>query len=162
MATDQPDKEMTPGQASNILFIMSTNPNDLGAPFPNSRSIFVYHLPTKVDEEGNVNILKNGYWKPAGECIYCRDLGPRYFDCKRCDPLGFLYLAEEIELDQIEIVNDDPRSEGRMAHIVHLDMLNQSDPAAAREQFLFLFYNCGMDDPTFWDDENPITSMIVA
>jgi hypothetical protein len=106
--------------------------------------------------------LKNGYWKPAGECIYCGDLGPRYFDCKRCDPLGFLYLAEEIELDQIEIVNDDPRSEGRMAHIVHLDMLNQPDPAAAREQFLFLFYNCGMDDPTFWDDENPITSMIVA
>jgi hypothetical protein len=33
--------------------------------------------------------------------------------------LLFNYLAEEIELDQIEILNDDPRSEGRMAHIFH-------------------------------------------
>jgi hypothetical protein len=70
MATDQPDKEMTPGQASDVLIIMFTDPNDLGGPFPNSRSIFVCHLPTKVDEEGNVKILKNGYWKTAGECIH--------------------------------------------------------------------------------------------
>jgi hypothetical protein len=60
MATYQPGKEMTPGQASNVLFIMFTNPNNLGAPFPNSLSIFVCHLPTKVNEEGNVKILKNG------------------------------------------------------------------------------------------------------
>jgi hypothetical protein len=49
-----------------------------------------------------------------------------------------------------------------MAHIVHSDILNQPDSAAAREQFLPFFDNCGMDDPTFWDDKNPITSMIVA
>jgi hypothetical protein len=109
MATDQPDKEMTPGQVSNVLFIMSTDPTNLGAPFPNSRSIFVCHLPTKVDEEGNVKILKDGYWKTAGECIHCGDLGPCYSHCKHCNPLAFLYLAKEIELDQIEIVNDDPR-----------------------------------------------------
>jgi hypothetical protein len=71
-------------------------------------------------------------------------------------------LGKEIELDRIEIINDDPRSEGRMAHIVHLDILNQPDPAAAREQFLLFFHNCGMDGPTFWDDKNPIKSMIAA
>jgi hypothetical protein len=54
------------------------------------------------------------------------------------------------------------RSEGRMAHIVHSDILNQPNPAAVREQFLLFFDNCGMDVPTFWDDKNPITSMIVA
>jgi hypothetical protein len=48
-------------------------------------------------------------------------------------------LAEEIELDQIEIVNDDSRSEGRMAHIVYLDILNQPNPVAACEQFLLFF-----------------------
>jgi hypothetical protein len=80
----------------------------------------------------------------------------------RCDPLGFLYLGKEIELDQVEIINDDPRSEGRMVHIVHLDILNQPDPAAAREQFLLFFHKCGMDGPTFWDDKNPISSMIAA
>jgi hypothetical protein len=111
---------------------MFPNPNNLGCSFPNLRSIFVSHLPTKVDEEGNVKILKNGYWKTAGECIHCGDLGPCYSHCTRCDSLGFLYLAKEIELDGIEIINDDPRSEGRMAHIVHLDILNQSGPAAAR------------------------------
>jgi hypothetical protein len=161
MATNQPDKEMTPGQASNVLVIMFPDPNDLGSSFPNLRSIFVSHLPTKVDEEGNVKILKNGYWKSAGECIHCGDLGLCYSHCIRCDPLGFLYFAKESELDRIEIINDDPRSEGRMAHIVHSDILNQPNPAAAREQFLLFFDNCGMDDPTFWDDENPITSMIV-
>jgi hypothetical protein len=70
-------------------------------------------------------------------------------------------LAKEIELDRIKIINDDPRSEGHMAHIVHSDILNQPNPAAAREQFLLFSDNSGMDDPTFWDDENPITSMIV-
>jgi hypothetical protein len=70
-------------------------------------------------------------------------------------------LGNEIELDRIEIINDDPRSEGRMAHIVHSDILNQPDPAAAREQFHLFYDNCGMDDPTFWDDEIQITSMIV-
>jgi hypothetical protein len=142
---------------------MFPDPNDLRASFPNSRSIFVSHLPKKkVDKEGKVKILKNGYWKTAGECIHCGDLGPCYSHCNRCNPLGFLYLAKEIELDQIEVINDNSRSEGRMAHIVHSDILNQFDPAAAREQFLLFFDNCGMNDPTFWDDENPITSMIVA
>jgi hypothetical protein len=61
MATDQQDKEMTPGKASNAFVIMFPDPNDLGGcSFPNLRSIFVSHLPTKVDEEGNVKILKNG------------------------------------------------------------------------------------------------------
>jgi hypothetical protein len=54
---------------------------------------------------------------------------------RRCDPLGFLYLGKEIELERIEIINDDPRSEGCMAHIVHSDILNQPDPAAARVQY---------------------------
>jgi hypothetical protein len=70
-------------------------------------------------------------------------------------------LGKEIELNRIEIINDDPRSEGRMARIVHSDILNQPNPAAAREQILLFYDNCGMDDPTFWDDKNPITSMIV-
>jgi hypothetical protein len=26
----------------------------------------------------------------------------------------------------------------------------------------FFFHNCGMEGPTFWNDENPITSMIAA
>jgi hypothetical protein len=72
-----------------------------------------------------------------------------------------IWLGKEIELNRIEIINDDPRSEGRMAHIVHSDILNQPNPAAVREQFLLFYDNCGMDDPTFWDDKNPITSMIV-
>jgi hypothetical protein len=71
-------------------------------------------------------------------------------------------LAKEIELDQMEIINDDPRLKGRMAHIVHSDILNQPDPAAAREQFLLFFHNCRIDRPAFWDDENPLTSMIAA
>jgi hypothetical protein len=162
MATDQPDKEMTPGKAPNVLIIMFPEPNDLACSFPNSRSIFISHLPTTVDEEGNVRILKNGYWKAAGECIHCGDLGPCHSHCIRCNPLGFLYLDKEIELDLMDIINDDPRSEGQMAHIVHLDILNQPDPAVAREQFLLFFNNCGMDEPTSWDDENPTTSMIVA
>jgi hypothetical protein len=162
MATDQPVSETMPGKASSVLVIMfRPNPNDLGCSFPNSRSRCVSHLPTKVDEEGNVKILKNGYWETAGECIHCGDLGPCYSHCIRCDSLGFLYLGKEIGLDRTEVINDDPRSEARMAHIVLLDILNQHDPAAAREQFLLFFNNCGMDDPTFWDDENPITSMIV-
>jgi hypothetical protein len=49
-----------------------------------------------------------------------------------------------------------------MAHIVHSDILNQPDPAAAREQFLFFSITAGIDGPTFWDDENPIASMIAA
>jgi hypothetical protein len=162
MATYQSDKDTTPGMASNVLVMMFSDPNDLGCSFPNSRSIFVSHLPTNVDEEGNIKILKNGYWKLAGECNNCGDLGPCYSHCIRCDPLGFLYLAKTIELNQIKIINGDPRSEGRMAHIVHSDILNQPDAAAAREQLLLFFHNCGMDGPTFWDDENPITSMIAA
>jgi hypothetical protein len=94
--------------------------------------------------------------------INCGDLGPCYSHCICCDPLGFLYLAKEIELDRIEIIIDDLRSEGRMAHIVHSDILNQSDPAVACKQFLLFFHNCGMDGLTFWDDKNPITSMIAA
>jgi hypothetical protein len=163
MATDQPDKDTTPGKASNVLVWMFPDPNDLGCSFPNSRSIFISHLPTIVDEEGNLRILKNGYYKTAGECINCGDLGPCYSHCICCDPLGFLYLvAKEIELGQMEIINNDPRSEGRMVHIVHSDILNQPNPVVAREQFLLFFHNCGMDGPTFWDDENPITSMIAA
>jgi hypothetical protein len=128
-----PDKDTTTGKASKILIWMFPNPNDLGCSFPNSRSIFISHLPTTVDEEGNLRILKNGYYKTAGECINCGDLGPCCSHCIRCDPLGFLYLAKEIEVDQVEIINNDPRSEGRMAHIVHLDILYQPDPAPARE-----------------------------
>jgi hypothetical protein len=139
MATDQPDKDTTPGKALNVLVMMFPDPNNLGCSFPNSRSIFVSHLPTNVDKEGNIKILKNGYWKTAGECNNCGDLGPCYSHCIRCDPLGFLYLGKEIELERIEIINDDPRSEGHLAHIVHSDILYQPDPAAAREQFLLFF-----------------------
>jgi hypothetical protein len=81
MATDPPDEYLTVGTASNsfiwnpqitatdqpaagpparaldILFVTTTDPNDLGCPFPNSRSIFVCHLPHEVDEEGNVKFL---------------------------------------------------------------------------------------------------------
>jgi hypothetical protein len=149
------------GKASNVLIWMFPDPNDLGCSFPKSRSIFITHLPTTVNEEGNLTILKNRYYKMAGEYINCGDLGPCYYHCIRCNPLGFLYLAKEIELDRIKIINDYPRSEGHMAHIVHSDILNQPDPAAAREQFLLFYDNCGMDGPTFWDDKNPITSMIV-
>jgi hypothetical protein len=156
-----PDKDRMTGKASNLLIWMFPDPNDLGCSFPNSHSIFITHLPTTVNEEGNLTLFKNGYYQTAGECINCGDLGPYYSHCIRCDSLGFLYLAKEIELDRIEIINDDPRSEGRIAHIVHLDILNQPDPAAAREQFLLFYDNCGMDDPAFWDDKNPITSMIV-
>jgi hypothetical protein len=138
-----PDKDTTTGKASNVLIWMFPDPNDLGCSFPNSRSIFITHLPTTVDEEGNLTILKNGYYKTVGECINCRDLGPCYSHCIRCDPLGFLYLDKEIELDKVEIINDDPRSEGRMAHIVHLDILHQPDPATAREQFLFFSATVG-------------------
>jgi hypothetical protein len=92
-----------------------------------------------VDKEGKVIILKNGYYKTAGECINCGDLSPCYSHCVRCNPLGFLYLAKESELNQMEIINNDPRSEGRMAHIVHLDILHQPDPATARERFPFFF-----------------------
>jgi hypothetical protein len=144
MATDQPDKDTTPGKASNILVWMFPDPNDLGSSFPNSRSIFVSHLPTNVDEEGNIKILKNGYWKTALECINCGDLGPCYSHCICYDPLGFLYLVKEIELERIEIINDDPRSEGRMAHIIHLDILNQPNPAAACEQFLLFSTTAGL------------------
>jgi hypothetical protein len=162
MATDQPDKDTTLGKVPSVLVMMFPNPNSLGCSFSNSHSIFVAPLATNVDEEGNIKILTNGYWKTAEECINCGDLGPCYYHCIRCDPLGFPYLAKNIELSQIEIINDDPRLEGRMAHIVHLDILNQPNPVAAREQFLLFFRNCGMDGPTFWDDENPITSMIAA
>jgi hypothetical protein len=162
MATDQPDKDTAPGKAPNVLVMMFPGPNDLGCSFPNSRSIFIYHVPTTVDEEGNLRILKNGYYKTAGECINCGYLGPCYSHCIRCDPLGFLYLAKEIELDQMEIISDDPRLEGRMAHIVHSDILHQPNTVTACEQFLFYPHNCGMDGPTFWDDEKPITSMIAA
>jgi hypothetical protein len=82
-------------------------------------------------------------WKTVGECIHCGDLGPCYSHCICCDPLGFLYLAKEIELNQIEIINNDPRSEGHMAHIVHLDILNQPNPAVAREQFLLFLTTAG-------------------
>jgi hypothetical protein len=119
-----------------FFILMFPDPNSLGCSFPNLCSIFVSHLPTNVDKEGNIKILKNEYWKTAGECINCGDLGPCYSHCIRCNPLGFLNSAKEIELDRIEIINDDPRSEGRMAHIVHSDILNQPDPAEAREQFL--------------------------
>jgi hypothetical protein len=157
MATDQPDKDRTPGKASNVLVMMFPDPKHVGCSFPNSRSIFVSHLPTNVDEEGNIKILKNGYWKTAGECNNCGDHGPCYSHCIRCNPLGFLYLGKEIELERIEIINNDPRSEGRMAHIVHSDILNQPDPAAAREQFLLFF-------PQLRDGWlnllGPITSMI--
>jgi hypothetical protein len=43
--------------------------------------------------------------------------------------MGFLYGHESITLDQI--VTDDSRSEGRMAHLVHLDILDQPNPAVA-------------------------------
>jgi hypothetical protein len=116
MATDQLDKETTPQKASNLLIIIFPDLNHVGCSFPNSRSTFVSHLPTNVDEEGSIKILKNGYWKTAGECINCGDLGP-YSHCIRCDPLGFLYLAKEIELERIEIIKDDPRSEWRILSI---------------------------------------------
>jgi hypothetical protein len=134
MATDQPDKDTIPGKSSDVLVMMFPNPNDLGSSFPNLRSIFVSHLPTNVDQEGNIKILKNGYWKTAGECNNCGDLGPCYSHCILCNPLGFLHLGKEIELKRIEIMNDDLRSEGHMAHIVHSDILNQPNPAVAREQ----------------------------
>ena len=130
--------------------------------FISQLALHLYHSsPNDRQRGGQFYVFKNGYYQTAGECINCGDLGPYYSHCIRCDSLGFLYLAKEIELDRIEIINDDPRSEGRMAHIVHSDILNQPDPAAAREQFLLFYDNCGMDDPTFWDDENPITRMIV-
>jgi hypothetical protein len=154
------DKDMTTGKASNVLIWMFSGPNELGCSFPNSRSIFITHLPTTVNEEGNLTFLKNGYYQTAGKCINCGDLGPCHSHCICCNPLGFLYLGKEIELDRFEIINDDPRSEGRMAHIVHSDILNQPNPVATREQFLFL-RQLRMDDPTFWDDKTPITSMVV-
>jgi hypothetical protein len=84
MATDQPAAG-PPARALDILFVTTTDPNDLGCPFPNSQSIFVCHLPHEVDEEDNVNFLKNG-----GTCSECGDLGPACFHCIRCDPMGFL------------------------------------------------------------------------
>ena len=85
------------------MFIMSSDPNDLGCPYPNSRSIFVCHLPHEVDEEGNVTFLRNGNWVPAGECSNnkCGDLGPAYFHCLRCNHLGFLYVAVSETLREI-------------------------------------------------------------
>jgi hypothetical protein len=58
MATDQPDKDTAPGKMSNVLVWKFPDPNDLGCSFPNSRSIFISHLPTTVDEEDNLRILK--------------------------------------------------------------------------------------------------------
>jgi hypothetical protein len=72
-------------------------------------------------------------------------------------------LAKEIELDQMEIIKDDQRSEGRMAYIVHSDILNQPDQSSGGPWAIpSFFHNCGMDGPAFWDDKNPITSMIAA
>ncbi len=53
-----PDKDTTTGKASNVLIWMFPDPNDLGCSFPNSRSIFITHLPTTVNEEGNFTFLK--------------------------------------------------------------------------------------------------------
>jgi hypothetical protein len=103
-----------------------------------------------VDQEGNVKFLKDKYWEPAGKCISCGDLGLTCFHCKkRCNPLGFLYVLESMTLD--EIVSDDPRSEGRMAHIAHSVILDQPNPAAAHSQFLPFFDSCWGDDKPFWD-----------
>jgi hypothetical protein len=88
------DKDTTTGKASNVLIWMFPDPNDLGCSFPNLRSIFITHLPTTVNEEGNLTFFKNGYYQTAGECINCGDLGPCYSHCIRCDPLGFLYLVK--------------------------------------------------------------------
>jgi hypothetical protein len=156
MATDQPATG-PPARALDILFVTTTDPNDLGCPFPNLRSIFVCHLPHEVDEEGNVKFLKNGYWKPGGTCSECGDLGPAYFHCIRCDPMGFLYVPDGIT--QSDIVLDDQRSEGRMAHLIHNDIISQPDPAAARTQFLLKFDSCQANDKPFWDNNKPRPSM---
>jgi hypothetical protein len=91
------------GVKQNLIW-MFFDPNDLLCSFPNSRSIFISHLLTTVDEDGNLRILKNGYYETAGRCINCGDLGSCYSHCIRCDPLGFLHLAKEIELNQVEII----------------------------------------------------------
>jgi hypothetical protein len=75
---DQPD-EGPPVPASNSNFMVSTDPTELGLSATKLRSICVCHLLMNVDEEGNVNILKNGCWDPAGECIHCGDLSPTFF-----------------------------------------------------------------------------------
>ncbi len=155
MATNKPDKKPT-ASARNVMFIMSTDPTELADPAPNSRSIFVCHLPHEVDQEGNVKFLKSGSWEPAGECIKCRDLGPAYFHCQRCDPLGFLYVPGGRTLR--EIVYNDPRSEGHMAHLVHLNILTHPNPTAARVQFLLFFESGRSVDKPFWDVDYPRTS----
>jgi hypothetical protein len=157
MATNQPDGG-TPESARNVMFIMSTDPTKLADPVPNSRSIFVCHLPHEVDEEGNVTFLRNGNWVPAGECSNneCGDLGPAYFHCVRCDPLGFVYVPVS-ETDR-KIVYDDPRSEGHMAHLVHSNILAEPDPAAARVEFLLFLESCFLEvDKPFWDKDCPRT-----
>jgi hypothetical protein len=138
------------------MFIMSTDPTKLSEAIPNLRSIFVCHLPFKVTGAGIVKFLKNGCWELGGECTNCADLGSVYFHCIRCDPLGFLYELETTTLH--DIVSDDPRAEGQMAHIVHFEILDQRDPAAARLQFLLFFQNCSSDDTPIWNQIKPKTT----
>jgi hypothetical protein len=61
--------------------------------------------------------------------------------------MGFLYVPDGIT--QHDIVLDDPRSEGRMAHLIHNDIISQPDPVAARAQFLLKFDSCQANDQPF-------------
>jgi hypothetical protein len=157
MATNQ-QYDLLPGLERNVMFIKTSNPNDLGCPLPNSRSMFVCHLQYDVDSEGNVRFLKNGKWEPHGECSNnkCGDVGPAYFHCVRCDPLGFVYVPVS-ETDR-KIVYDDPRSEGHMAHLVHSNILAEPEPAAARVEFLLFLESCFLEvNKPFWDKDCPRT-----
>jgi hypothetical protein len=150
--------DLLPGLERNVMFIMTRDPKDLGCPMPNSRSMFVCHLQYDVNSEGKVRFLKNGKWEPHGECSNnkCGDVGPAFFHCLRCDPLGFVYVPVA-ESDR-KIVYGDPRSEGSMAHLVHSDILAHRDPVAARVQFLLFLESCFLEvDKPFWDKDCPRT-----
>jgi hypothetical protein len=155
MSSNESD-ELYPHPLWPVMFIMSTDPTNLSEAIPNSRSIFVCHLPFDVTEGGVVKFLKNGCWELGGECTNCGDLGPVYFHCIRCDTLGFLYEPETTTLH--DIVSDDPRAEGQMVHIVHSGILHQRDPAAARSQFLLFFQTGSSDDTPIWNQIKPKTT----
>jgi hypothetical protein len=99
-------------------------------------------LPCRLDKDGDLMIWKDGVWHPSGECFVCDDLGLLGFHCRRCAPLGYLYVGPALTLDDV-VVN--PLRLGAIANLVQTSLAAEPKPEAACSHFLLLLASLWLD-----------------
>lgn len=97
-------------------------------------------LPSRLEDDGDMTIWKDGVWHFAGECSMCGDIGPFGVNCIRCT-FGQLYGRPDS--DDPEVVNF--HRLGSITNLFHTLLSSEPDYKAAHTHFLLLLASLWSD-----------------